>query len=69
MLGWLVMLQLDKMRTYEVLNPGFMLVQPNASTFQSFVRFSKRISAEDSVMSTAEQGTLLCSSSRSVVLL
>lgn len=36
-----------------------MLVQPNASTFQSFVRFSKRISAEDSVMSTAEQGMLI----------
>jgi hypothetical protein len=49
--------QLDKMRTYEILNPGFMLVHPNASTFQQFVEFSHRLNTEDSVMSTAEQGT------------
>ena len=42
-----------------MLNPGFMLVQPNMSTFQSFVRFSNRLNMDDDVMSTAEQGNPL----------
>lgn len=51
--------QTDKMHRYEILNPGFMVVQPNMSTFQSFIKFCSRLDSADSTMSTAEQGSFI----------